>query len=248
MTGDTGESDEAESTENDEAERFPTPMDRAFLGDDPAAGTLLLVRHGQQEWPDHTTATISEWVDPPLSELGRKQADCVGRFLASEPITAVYSSHLQRANDTGKAIAGHHGVEVGVIEELEEIIFYGKLDPGTRPIDVLGETVVRGARERFFQTRKWDAYPASESSRDFRQRVGYAMEGILTGHSGETVVVACHGGVINAYLAELLGTEADMFYRPVHASIHRLRFKDSTRAVDSLNVYHYLDAENLLSK
>ena len=114
-------------------------------------------------------------------------------------------------------------------------------------MDVLGEAIIRGARQRFAQTRSWDAYPESESSLRFRQRVGYAMEAVVTAHPGETVVVACHGGVINAYLVEVLGLSADMFFRPVHASVHRLLFNGFTRVIDSLNEKKFLEAEGLLS-
>lgn len=224
-----------------------TPMDRTFLTDDPDAGRLILVRHGQQQWPDPKTSTTGDWVDPPLSALGRHQAACVGRYLADEPVAAVYSSHLLRANDTGKAIAGHHGLDVTVFNQLAEFHFYGKLPLDSRPIDVLGEPIIRGARERFAQTRCWDAYPESESSLHFRQRVGYAMEGVVTAHPGETVVVACHGGVINAYLVEILGLSVDMFFRPVHASVHRIAFKSQTRVVESLNEKRFLESEQLLS-
>ncbi|MEM7324042.1 MAG: histidine phosphatase family protein, partial [Actinomycetota bacterium] len=85
--------------------RTASPMDRAFLTDDPEAGRLILVRHGQQQWPDPETATVGDWVDPPLSDLGEQQAAAVAKYLSDEPITAVYSSELKRAFDTGRAIA-----------------------------------------------------------------------------------------------------------------------------------------------
>ncbi|MEL6985097.1 MAG: histidine phosphatase family protein, partial [Actinomycetota bacterium] len=79
----------------------PHPIDRAFLTNDPEAGQLILVRHGQQQWPDPETATVGDWVDPPLSDLGRQQAKAVASYLADEPVSVVYSSHLKRAHDTG---------------------------------------------------------------------------------------------------------------------------------------------------
>jgi broad specificity phosphatase PhoE len=223
------------------------PIDRAFLTDDPEAGQLILVRHGQQQWPDHETATVGEWIDPPLSALGRQQAEAVARHLAGEPISVVYSSALKRAFDTGAAIAGVQDVEHHVIEQLEEIRLYGDMPADSRPVDVLGEKIVSGARERFVHTRRWDSYPHSETSADFRRRVGYAMEAAIVDHPGETVVVACHGGVINAYLAVILDLEIDMFYRPTHTSVHRIRFKGNRRVVDSLNEQHFLQAQGLLS-
>ena len=224
-----------------------SPIDRAFLTDQAGVGTLHLVRHGQQQWPDPETAVTSEWVDPPLSDLGRRQAAAVGRWLADQPITAVYSSHLHRAHETGKAIAAHHGLEVEVIEDLEEVRMFQQLPPDQRPVDVLGEKALSGMRERFIQTQRWDAYPHSERSEDFRRRVGWAIESAIVSHPGESIVVACHGGVINAYLAELLGLSTDMFFRPYHASTHRVLYAEGRRIIQALNDESYLAAEELLT-
>ena len=38
-----------------------------------------------------------------------------------------------------------------------------------------------------------------------------AIEGILVTHPAQTVVVACHGGVINAYVGHILGLDVDMY-------------------------------------
>jgi broad specificity phosphatase PhoE len=238
---------ETESETGAEVQREPSPMDRAFLNNDPDAGELILIRHGQQQWPDQKTATVGDWIDPPLSELGRRQAAAVAEYLADEPITAVYSSNLKRAFDTGRAVAQARGLLQETIEQLAEIQLYGKLPNDSRPVELLGEKVASGARERFIQTKQWDAYPDSETSVDFRRRVGYAVEAALIDHPGETVAVACHGGVINAYLAETLGVSMDMFFRPSHASVHRIRFKGSLRVVDSLNEVTFLRDQDLLS-
>lgn len=229
------------------ADETPRPIDRAFLTDDPEAGELILVRHGQQEWPDQETSTVGDWIDPPLSELGRRQADAVGVYLSKDPITAVYSSGLKRAFHTGNAVASQHSLTVETITDLAEIQLYGKLDNDSRPVDVLGQKVVAGARERFVRTKRWDSYPESETSADFRRRVGISVEAAIAEHPGETVVVACHGGVINAYIADLLGLDMDMFYRPAHASVHRVRFKGDARVIDSLNEQSFLRDQDLLS-
>ncbi len=225
----------------------PSPIDRAFLSEHPSLGNLILVRHGQQQWPDPTTSVSGDWVDPPLSELGQAQAQCVADHLANEPVAAVYSSALLRANDTGRAIASRHGLEVEVIDALEEIHVFRDLPQDRQAVESLGEKAMLGIGERFVQTRKWDAYPATESSHGFRRRVSRAVESAVVSHPGETVVVACHGGVINAYLADVLGLGIDMFYRPVHASVHRVRCADGRRIIYVLNEQHYLADAGLLT-
>ncbi len=215
-------------------------MDRAFLTNIEDITELILVRHGQQVWPDPTTSTVSEWVDPPLSEIGRRQAAAVGLALASRRIDAVYSSRLVRAHDTGLAIASHHGLEVQVVDDLREIEMFRDLPQDAHPTEVLDELVLRGARERFVRHRSWDVYPGSERNDEFRHRVVNIIEGIVTGHPARTIVVACHGGVINAYLGEILGLSTAMFFRPAHASTHRVRALGDVRSVQSINEVHHL--------
>jgi 2,3-bisphosphoglycerate-dependent phosphoglycerate mutase len=227
--------------------RAPSPIDRAFLTGHDDVGTLLLVRHGQQQWPHPVTSVSADWVDPPLSETGLRQAECVGRYLADRSITAVYSSNLSRAYHTGLAIAGHHGLEVEVIDELAEIHLYRDLPQDQKAVDTLGQRAMEGVWERFVQTKRWDAYPYTERSEDFRRRVGWAVESTIVGHPGETIVVACHGGVINAYLAEILGLQVDMFFRPYHASIQRVLHADGRRVIETLNEEAHLSAAGLLS-
>lgn len=230
-----------------EVKRPSSPIDQTFLTDDPDAGDLILVRHGQQQWPDPETSTTGDWIDPPLSELGRSQAEAVGRYLSEEVPSAIYSSQLLRANDTGKAIAAHHGLDVQVIEDLEEVRMFGDLPPDKRAVDTVGELALDGMRRRFMQTRSWDVYAYSERSADFRRRIGYSIEGILAAHPGETVVVACHGGVINVVLSQVLELEVDFIFRPAHASVHRFRFKGTHRVLETVNEQRFLRAEGLLS-
>jgi probable phosphoglycerate mutase len=74
---------------------------------------LLVVRHGQSEWN-----AIGRWqghADPPLSELGRRQA-----YVASAAIGAVdgiVSSDLLRAAETAAIIAQQLGVGPVVVDQ-----------------------------------------------------------------------------------------------------------------------------------
>ena len=81
-----------------------------------AERSLLLIRHGQSEWN-----AVKRWqgiADSPLTDLGRRQAQAIGRSLASDDgveFSVVASSDLSRASETATIIAG----ELGLARDLE---------------------------------------------------------------------------------------------------------------------------------
>ena len=82
---------------------------------------LLLIRHAQTVW--NRDRRYQGWQDSPLSEVGRAQAEAVGRALSSEPLKAVYSSTLGRARETAEAIAAFHGLPVHADDAFREMAF-----------------------------------------------------------------------------------------------------------------------------
>jgi probable phosphoglycerate mutase len=250
VSGRNGESDEQTANEHvlraaDEQaarQRIPGPFDIAFLSNTENVTELLLVRHGQQDID--LNGPVSALIDPPLSALGREQARLVGAALSTERIDAVYASPLQRALDTGREIARHHRLEPIVIGDLQEVGIFRDIPADRTPLEFLGPQLLAGVRQRMVAEKSWDVYPYTEPSRDFNKRVINAIEGIMVTHPGERVVVACHGGVINAYAGHVIGSRYDMFFRPAHTSINIVAGGDGRRALYRLNdVHHLLTAE-----
>jgi len=210
---------------------------------------ILLVRHGQQ-----TTATaknitefykrsIGDQVDPPLSELGNEQAKLVGQSLSTTKIDAVYASPLKRAFITGEQIARHHDLKPIVIHDLREVEMFRDSPQDLSAEEVFGKQALTAMRSRMAKENSWDVYPQSERSHELRQRVVTAIEGIIIENIGKRVVVAAHGGVINAYLGHLLKTPLDMLFRPAHTSISIILASKHTRIIGSLNDVYHLKTE-----
>lgn len=81
---------------------------------------LLLIRHGQtQSNVDHLLDTA--FPGAPLDELGQEQAQDLVAALEDEPIDAIYASTLTRAQETAAPLAKARGLEVQVIDGIQEI-------------------------------------------------------------------------------------------------------------------------------
>lgn len=216
----------------------------AFLTEAEPATELVLLRHGQQTHLSTGTDRFGDAIDPVLSPLGERQADLVGRRLSGERVDAVYSSELRRAYATAQQVGRHHGLEPVRISDLREVEVFRDIPPDQSVEEVLGRSLLLGVRERMMTEKRWDVYPFSESSAAFRKRAVNAIEGIAAMHEGERVVISCHGGVINAYLAHHLGIGCDMFFRPAHTAVNVMRVgHHGVRAVQSLGDVHHLLVE-----
>jgi probable phosphoglycerate mutase len=183
---------------------------------------------------------LVEAVDAPLTDLGRRQADALGERLAAEEIDAVYSSTLIRARDTGRAIAEHHDLPVAEVEDLGEIHLWRDLPQEMGLIDAVGEDELRRILREGNSTRRWDAYPHAEPRDEFRSRIVAALDRIIADHVGERVVVACHGGVINGYVAHVVESSIDTPCTIHHTSITTVRGMGELRRVVQVNDHHHV--------
>jgi len=199
---------------------------------------LLLVRHGEQKFV--ADMPLAEGVDAPLTDLGRQQATAVGQRFADLSIDAIYSSTMQRARDTGLAVAAHHEMEVVQREALVEIHLWQDLPQHKGLLEALGGDELRRIMREANRSRRWDSYPHAEPRVDFRRRVVTELDAIAADHVNQRVVVACHGGVINAYLAHIMETDLDTVCTVHHTSVTTVRAMDDLRRVVQINDHEHV--------
>jgi len=165
---------------------------------------LLLIRHG-------LPVRSAETSDPPLSETGHDQARLVAARLAEEPIEAVFASTMRRAIQTAEPYAAQAGHE---IQTRPGIVEFDRGSGAYIPMEEL-------KRDDY---EAWKAFVAGNHGADidaFQGLVVETLEEIVAAHSGKTVAVFCHGGVINVWTAYVLGMPARLFFEPAYASLHR---------------------------
>ena len=175
-----------------------------------------------------------------LLESALDQAAAVGARLATTAIDAVYCSTMQRARDTAAAIAGHHGLDPRQEHEIREVDPWESFPRDKRLLDVYTKAELVEIFSRAHRERRYDAYPHCEDPASFRRRVTTTIDGIAAAHPGERVVVACHGGVIGAYLAHCFEARVDTVMAIHHTSITTVRVSGDRRVVLSANDYHHL--------
>jgi probable phosphoglycerate mutase len=210
----------------------------SFLAHLDGACEVLLVRHGEQVLEPNMA--LRDAVDAPLSELGRRQAEALAERLGSWEVHALYSSPMQRARDTALAVARPHGLGVTEIDDLTEIHLWRDLPQDVGVLDSIDAAEVRAIMREGNRTRRWDAYRHGEPREEFRARIVAAIDGIMRRHVGERVVVACHGGVINGYVAHALDSSLDTPCTIHHTSITTVRGMDDMRRVVQVNDHSHV--------
>lgn len=199
---------------------------------------IILVRHAQPLW----SRGGSSLTDPPLTELGREQAERLARAVAdwSTP-TELLVSPMTRTRETAAPLIGALGIVPGPAPWLEEIRVPVEWE-GT-PAESVSKAITE-ARDRPAD-RWWDGFPGGESFRAFHDRITSGMKRILgerglhhsdrdpphtwTGHERDEhrLLLVGHGGSNAVIIAFLLGLEPVPWewerFASMHASVTRLR-------------------------
>lgn len=158
--------------------------------------TILLIRHGESE---ADILKVHEGrADFPLTELGRKQAEAMGKWAASHyTIDMIFASTLRRAAETAQFLSDASGVAVCPVEDLME--FNNGL--------LAGMSFDEAARlyPRVENLPPDQSVYGQESKYEFRARADRALAGCLGKiPDGATAAIVSHGGMINQLFASLL--------------------------------------------
>jgi broad specificity phosphatase PhoE len=201
---------------------------------------VYLARHGESDFgsSDFLEGPRGRQWDPPLGERGREQARLLARRLRAMPApAAVYCSPLRRTRETVAPYAEASGIEPRFEDDLMEA-FIGEWEG--RPF----EEILASDEEMLHRVRNqepiWRHAPGIELLEPFRARVGAAIDGMLARHSEGNLLVVCHGGVINAFLAPILGVDHEMFFVPENTSLNSVVIDGDRRSVRFLNDHLHL--------
>jgi probable phosphoglycerate mutase len=166
-----------------------------------------------------------------LSPQGLAEAEALGRRLSGQPLSAVYSSPLERATQTAAPIAAGNGLAFTTDADLIE------LDLGAwtgRSFDALHDDPAWAVWNR---ARGTSRPPGGESMLEGQVRAAAFLHRMQDRHAHGVVAAVSHGDVIKAALALVMGLPLDQHDRLEisPASISTIVVGDWGAKVHSLN-------------
>lgn len=152
---------------------------------------ICFIRHGETDW--NLEKRIQGQIDIPLNETGRAQALAMAFDAARYEFTTIYSSDLSRAKQTAEALAEGCNLEVKTTPQLRE-----------RHFGIFQEMTKDGASARYpeayarYEARDIEyGFETGESLRALSERVAQAVEWLTSQHTGHTIAVVTHAGVLD---------------------------------------------------
>src|SRR5688572_3963166 len=204
---------------------------------------LVLVRHGEAE------CNVAKRFGGPLgcsglSDRGREQVgrlrDRVARTGELAGATRLYASTLPRAIETAEILNEALGLTIETDERVCE------LHPGEADNMTFADytrTYYAEGSGRWRDDPTVPTAPGGESWSGFLDRVSTALHELTDRHVGETIVVACHGGVIDTSLLQLLGMGGG--YVPARFVTENSSLTEWTRNRGRWRLVRYNDAAHL---
>ena len=152
---------------------------------------IITIQHTQSV--HHTNGMVGSWTDWDLSELGQRQADNIGRNLASvvgEDKFVLYSSDLKRAKQTAEAVGRYLNLTPILRAELRE----GNLGKACgKSVQWLRENLEM--QEKTVDDR---LFSDAESRRDIWNRLLPFFHEIME-NDEENIIIVSHGGLLSVF-------------------------------------------------
>lgn len=193
---------------------------------------VYLIRHGETEWNQNTPGYCG-WSDIALNQKGIQQAEALGKRFAGDPIQAVISSDLIRAQRTAETIAATAGVEVTADPRFRELN-YAEWE-GKSPEDLRAEDPDR--------YRAWLENPSEYAPRggetldDLLDRSAPAVQEWAERYASQAIVVVSHKTTVRVLVCWAMGVPLNTIRR-IHqqnAAINILEITGDQRAVNCVN-------------
>lgn len=171
----------------------------------PRGTMLLLIRHALTDWVGTKLAGWTPGI--PLNAEGRRQAWALSGRLSGMPLTAVYTSPIERSKETAEIVAAPHKLNVQLRDALGETR-YG--DWTGRSLKVLARTRLWGQIQKAPSGAR---FPGGETLDECQERFVAELRAIVAAHPDAAVAVVGHADPIRLAVAALLGIPLNEFQK-----------------------------------
>lgn len=169
---------------------------------------ILLLRHGEHLCKTNQKRFIGQ-TDLPLSQMGRRQAQCWQEWLSDVPIARIICSDLSRCKETARILCADRPLIVEPLASLREINL-GGWDGMTFRRVRKGWPIA--FRQRGMEMARFRPPGGGESFLDLQRRVVPVFEQAVDQAGGNLLMVA-HAGVNRMILCHLLGMPPQNLFR-----------------------------------
>lgn len=200
---------------------------------------FLLIRHAVNDWVK-TGKLAGRLKGVHLNEMGNTQAQALGGRLAEVKLHAIYTSPLERCQETAAAIVQHHPhLTLQTHDGLLEVD-YGEWQDQ--------ELSKLRHQKLWYNVQHYPSrvqFPNGEAMRDAQSRLVTTIETLRPKHPRQVVALVFHSDPIKMVLAHYLGMHLDLFQRinVSPASISVLSLGAGMPFVDTINDISHLPKE-----
>lgn len=142
-----------------------------------------------------------------LSPEGQTMADDLGQHLASVPFAAIYTSPIERCQETATAIAAGRQIRPRINKAFIEADYgtwSGRTLKSLYQLKAWRSLMISASRFRF---------PEGETLHEVQHRAVAGVEALAQEHKKSAIAVASHADVIRVILAHYLGSPLDLVHR-----------------------------------
>ncbi len=198
---------------------------------------IYLVRHGESI--ANVNKIFAGQLDVSLSELGKKQAQCVLNFFKNINVNEIYSSSLSRAVETIKPTAEYLSLKINLDDRLKEINggdwegrFYEEIHNNSYQFrEVWKNDLVNCVCDN------------GESVRDCAKRVFNAFLDIVNNSNAKNIIICSHAFAIRAILAYVLYQNVEEINKIsflVNAGISQITFDGFNFTLNKPHIFEHL--------
>jgi len=174
----------------------------------------------------------------PLTETGIAQAKRIARFLKPFNISTIYSSPIERAQNTAEIVAKHNSLEYNIDERLNELdmgkftgIQYDKL------FEKHGNVFLK-----FYEGEIEIAHNGVETFVEVKKRVLNMVDHVLQKHDNENVLLVTHMDPIKAMISTIMDLKPNSLYELIIENASLTVFKEEEGKL-SISAINAMDSE-----